>query len=409
MTNYSMSNHSSAFRLLEKLSDLSPDKEMLAAVAWNQLCEPGDSTAGKLVDSLGAVAALDCLINRVAAGQIALTAQGSGNAFDGLTKDEISKLIADGLERWMPRLNYSTLIENLEILNRVGAQIIFESQDSWPSGLQDLGFHRPRMLWYRGSRDVISSASASVSVVGARASTSYGEKITQELTAAIVDAGVTVVSGGAYGIDAIAHRTALAMGGKTIAVMAGGLDSLYPRTNHQLLSRIISDGAVVAEVPARVAPSKWRFLQRNRLIAAMSQSTLVVEAGFRSGARNTANRAAMLDRRVFAVPGPITSPASQGCNLMIAERVAELIQSPKDFLELTGLQQLDNVDQLAGLGALETRALDAIGFEELTTHEVALAAGLTASETNFALSALQLLGFVSNRRSRWRAVTQTKV
>lgn len=398
-----------AYRLLEKLSDLPPNGEMLAHVAWNLLCEPGDSTAGKLIDSLGAEAALNSLINREAVTRLAMQVQEQGNAFEGLQTGQIEKLIADGFERWLPRLSLAALLESLEILTRVNTKIIFEHEEYWPAGMQDLGFHRPRMLWYRGSLNAIASAEHSVSVVGARASTSYGEKITQDLTAAIVEAGAAVVSGGAYGIDAIAHRTGLAMGGKTIAVMAGGLDSLYPRANHQLLSRIIADGAVVAEVPAKVHPSKWRFLQRNRLIAAMSQTTLVVEAGFKSGARNTANRAAMLNRRVFAVPGPITSPASQGCNMMIADRVAELVQGPSDFLEISGLKEVGQGNQTLTLGALETRALDAIGFEELTAPEIALSAGLTSSETDFALSALKLFGLVSHQRSRWRAVARTKV
>lgn len=409
MLNTKTREEQAAYRLLENLTDLPPNGEMLAQVAWNLLCEPGDSTAGKLIDSLGAEPALNSLINRESVARLALQVQEQGNAFDELNIGEIEKLISDGLERWLPRLSFATLLESLEILSRVNTRIIFDHEHRWPSGMQDLGFHRPRMLWYRGSLDAIASAEHSVSVVGARASTSYGEKITQDLTAAIVEAGATVVSGGAYGIDAIAHRTALAMGGKTIAVMAGGLDSLYPRANHQLLSRIISEGAVVAEVPARVHPSKWRFLQRNRLIAAMSQTTLVVEAGFKSGARNTANRAATLNRRVFAVPGPISSPASQGCNMMIAERVAELVQSSNDFLEISGLKELGHGNQALTLGALETRALDAIGFEQLTAPEIALSAGLTSSETDFALSALQLFGLVSYQRSRWRAVFQTKV
>jgi DNA processing protein len=399
----------SAFKLLEQLSDLPPSEDLLALVTWSLLCEPGDSTAGKLIDCLGASYALKALISRQSAEQIALEVQGKSDESLEYSPIELTKLIGDGLERWMPRLTFSAVLESLEIHAGLGGKIAFEHEDVWPAGLFDLQRHRPRMLWYRGSKETLEASRRSVSVVGARVSTAYGEMITQELTAAIVDSGAAVISGGAYGIDAMAHKTALASGGKTIAVMAGGLDALYPRANHQLLSRIISEGVVIAEVPAKVQPSKWRFLQRNRLIAAISQSTLVIEAGYKSGARNTAHRAAEIGRPVFAVPGAITSPSSQGCNLMIAERTAELVQNANDFLDLSGLKDPGQFTDTSGLGALETRTLDAIGFDAMSASDISAGAGLTSSETEFALSALSLYGLITKDGSRWRATRQTKV
>ncbi|MEY4981632.1 MAG: hypothetical protein RL174_970 [Actinomycetota bacterium] len=390
-----------AFEQLGSLTELEPSQDLLSLVAWSVLCEPGDGTAGMLIDQLGPSRALEQLIRRSSADLLLRELGESGLEITGESEPSLLKDLADGLEKWTPRLSFQGLLNSLRLHNQIGGKIIFEHEEVWPAGLLDLGVHRPRMLWCRGNREALASARKSISVVGSRVCSSYGESTAHEMVSAVASAGVAVVSGGAYGIDAAAHRAALALGAPTIAILAGGLDALYPRGNTQLLNRIIAQGAVVSEVAPTVAPSKWRFLQRNRLIAATSQCTLVVEAGHRSGARNTASHAASLQRQVFAVPGPINSPASQGCNLLIANKVAELIQSPSDLIEMAGFADFEVDNELAGLGALETRALDAVGFSPTSTAEIAQLAGLTFSEVRFALANLKLAGLLIQQGSKW--------
>ena len=394
---------------LRDLTELEPNHDLIALAAWSMLCEPGDGAAGMLIDQLGPSVSLELVIGRSKPEVLLRKLGDAGFAFDGESEKQILSRLVDGLERWTPRLSLHNLVNAIELHARIGGEIIFESESDWPSGLVDLGVHRPRMLWYRGKRKSIESASKSISIVGSRACSSYGENTTREMVSAAASVGVAVISGGAYGIDAVAHRAAIALGTPTLAIMAGGLDSLYPRGNSQLLNRIIAEGALLAEVAPKVTPSKWRFLQRNRLIAAASQCTLVVEAGFKSGARNTAAHAASLQRHVFAVPGQISSPASQGCNLLIANKVAELIQSPADLLQMAGFASLECESLQAGLGALETRALDAVGYSPISSAEIAQSAGLTLNEVRYALANLQLSGLLVQQGSRWMRAGRSTV
>jgi DNA processing protein len=408
MLNSLDAHENQAYECLRSLTELEPSQDHLSLVAWSVLCEPGDGTAGLLIDRLGSSRSLQLIIKRSSAGALLQELSQAGHVADVDSEKKLLKDLADGLERWTPRLSLQNLIHSLQLHARIGGKIIFEHEAQWPTGLLDLEVHRPRMLWYRGNRSAIESASKSISIVGSRACTSYGENNTHEIVSAVAGAGVAVISGGAYGIDAAAHRAALAHGTPTIAILAGGLDTLYPRGNTQLLNRIIAEGALVSEVAPTVAPSKWRFLQRNRLIAAAAQCTLVVEAGFKSGARNTATHAASLQRPVFAIPGQINAPASQGCNWLIANKVADLIQGPADLLEMAGFSDLQQDFEMASLGALETRALDAVGFSPMGTGEIAKLAGLTANEARFALATLQLSGLLIQQGSKWiRAARST--
>lgn len=222
------------------------------------------------------------------------------------------------------------------------------------------------------------------------------------MVSALVEKGISVVSGGAYGIDGVAHRSALAMRGNTVAVMAGGVDKFYPTGHTDLLKRISETGAVMSELPPGAIPSKWRFLQRNRLIAALSQATLVVEANWRSGSLNTVSHAERLQREVFAVPGPVTSPKSAGTNKLIADRRAELVIDGRDYLERLGVERRGVTQQeLAGMGAIETRVLDALGYNALELSEICAEAGLTRDEAKFGLSILELDGIVLRRDTIW--------
>ena len=200
--------------------------------------------------------------------------------------------------------------------------------------LGDLGDHAPLALWLRG--DAAALSGAGVAIVGARASSSYGEHVATELASELAGEGWTIVSGGAYGIDGTAHRAALRAGGITVAVLAGGIDRAYPAGHAQLFDRIAASGALVSEVACGGAPTRWRFLERNRIIGALADATVVVEAGWRSGSLNTAGHAAALGRPLGAVPGPVTSAASAGCHRLLREYDARCVTSAADVRELLG-------------------------------------------------------------------------
>lgn len=224
---------------------------------------------------------------------------------------------------------------DLADLARSGGRLVIPGDDEWPdlTGLPD----EPFALWVRGPLHLRQAAVGSVAVVGARAATRYGERMAAALAAGLVERGRTIVSGGAYGIDAAAHRAALAAGGRSIAVLACGVDVAYPRGNRALLERHAEQGLVISEWPPGAAPIRTRFLVRNRVIAALSAGTVVVEAAVRSGARNTASTAWSLGRAVMAVPGPVTSPMSQGCHVILRSMEgARVVQSAADVLEEVG-------------------------------------------------------------------------
>ncbi|CAB4604876.1 unannotated protein [freshwater metagenome] len=254
----------------------------------------------------------------------------------------------------------------------------------------------------RGDISALRKLQQSVSIVGSRGATSYGEFATDTMVSALVPKGFSIVSGGAYGIDGIAHRSTLALRGNTVAVLAGGLDKFYPSGNSDLLRRVSQTGAVISEVPPGTVPSKWRFLQRNRLISALGQSTLVVEANWRSGALNTVSHCERLERPIYAVPGPITSPKSAGTNKLIAEGRAQLVVDGDDLLERLGETiRVTTQQELDGLGAIEKRVFDALGYDVLEIAEICSSAGLTRDEARFGLSNLELDGLVLRRDNAW--------
>lgn len=224
------------------------------------------------------------------------------------------------------------LSEPEEIQSRiesVGASFITPEDQEWPTGLNDLVV-APVGLVIRGSL----TCNSSIAIVGTRNPSSYGIRTARSFASGIVDHGFTVISGGALGIDTAAHQGALDNGGRTIAVLAGGIDLDYPASNSRLFNEIAGTGALLSEVMPGIAARPERFLTRNRLIAAIASSTIVVEAAYRSGSLRTARDAAELLRPVMAVPGPITSPLSEGCHQLIADRAAEIITSLSDLLEL---------------------------------------------------------------------------
>ena len=235
---------------------------------------------------------------------------------------------------WRNRLSGTPSEMDLAGFHRDGIRLVCPGDPEWPTQLDVLAGARPYALWLRGEADLRYCCLRSVSVVGSRAATAYGSHVGTEMAAALGERGWTVVSGGAYGIDGCGHTGALAADGVTVAVLACGVDYAYPRGHHDLFAGIAAQGVLVSEWPPGRTPTRRRFLIRNRVIGALSQGTVVVEAGLRSGALNTARHARDLGRPVMAVPGPVTSDVSAGCHKIIREWGAVCVTSAHDVIEL---------------------------------------------------------------------------
>jgi DNA processing protein len=375
--------------------------EYFGALTWSVICEPGDAFAGQLISTFGAARALELEIVRTSAKDYVSRFAETGSDWLEMQKfGRFEKTLSDARERWLPRLSTGKLKSSVETMSRLKGWFMTEASANWPEALNDLGHHAPRGLWGLGKPP--SANSRSISVVGSRVASTYGEFATGELLAPLVARGFKVVSGGAYGIDAQAHRSTVALDGQTTAVMAGGLDRLYPSGNLELFKAIEGRGSLLSEMPPGAEPTKWRFLQRNRLIAALGQATIVVEANARSGAVSTANRAVDLGRPLGAVPGPINSPGSDGCHQLIRDLKAQLITCSDDILELVGENVSTVSSQSLGLGALETRVLDVIGMTTAKMEKVCAEGGLTRSEAEVGLAGLSLLGLIEQDSLGWR-------
>ena len=211
--------------------------------------------------------------------------------------------------------------------------LLTPSSEDWPAQLDDL-IAPPFALIGLGVREILPTLNQSIGIVGTRNPTHYGSRIASEFAASLCDRGWAIVSGGAYGIDSAAHRGALAVEGETVAVLGGGVRSIFPSGNDRLFTEIATHGVLLSEVLPTVPAVPHRFLIRNRLIAALSRGLLVVEAAHRSGSLRTARDAAELLRPVMAIPGPINTPTSEGCHRLINERRAELVSSVDEIMEL---------------------------------------------------------------------------
>jgi DNA processing protein len=255
--------------------------------------EPGDERVGQAVAEYGAA--------------IAVERWESGIGADAMCKS-------------VDRVLNSRLVEQaVKSLNSVRGRFITPVDEEWPSSLDDLDAAAPVGLWCIGAGSLSAIANRSLAVVGARSATAYGQRIAHEIGAQAAKEDVGVISGAAYGIDAAAHRGSLVAQGKTVAVLACGVDVAYPVSHRGLLSSITDSGVIVSEAPPGAKPHKHRFLTRNRLIAALSQSTVVVEAALRSGSLSTSNWAHVLNRQIWGIPGPITSATSAGVHSAIRD------------------------------------------------------------------------------------------
>ncbi|NLF04420.1 MAG: DNA-protecting protein DprA [Actinomycetales bacterium] len=382
--------------------------ERLARAAWTLLTEPGDETAGALRAALGASRALDWA-RRAAAGPD----QVPGSLVHELAA-EVGAVDPDAMHRavarWRRRVEECDPRGMIDLLDGLGGRFVVPGDPGWPRGLDELGASTPAGLWVRGSLDGAALADRSVALVGSRAATGYGERLAAELGAELADAGFTVVSGGAFGIDAAAHRGTLAAGGRTVVLLAGGVDRPYPAAHAALFDAVRADGgALVSEVPLGWAPMRNRFLLRNRLIAAMARGVVVVEAALRSGALSTARHAAALLRPVGAVPGPVTSMASAGCHRLIRDGVAVCVTSAGEVAELVGALGTDALADVPtlvgatdGLDAVARKVLDAVPVRRgASSDSVLRTAGVGDREGRSALGLLELGGLVRRTGDRW--------
>ena len=223
--------------------------------------------------------------------------------------------------------------EVLAEISKAGAFILTPEDVDWPISINDLAAP-PIALLIKGQREYLPNLVNSISIVGTRNPTQYGVRIAGDFGVGVADHEWAVVSGGAIGIDAAVHKGCLVGEGVTVAVLGGGFNRNYPAVHEKLFAEISESGLLISEVMPDVPAIPHRFLTRNRLIAALSKATVVVEAAFRSGSLRTARDAAEIFRPVLAVPGPINSPTSEGCHRLIAERVAELVSSISEVMVL---------------------------------------------------------------------------
>ncbi|MFZ2173951.1 MAG: DNA-processing protein DprA [Rhodococcus sp. (in: high G+C Gram-positive bacteria)] len=322
-------------------------------------------------------------------------------------------------EKTVARAHLDTAEQDLDLVAGLGGRLVTPDDAEWPqwrmlafdnlAGSRDEG--APLALWVLGSRSISELTERAISVVGTRASSGYGEHVTAEIAGDLAVDGWTIVSGAAFGIDGAAHRAALGVGGLSVAVLACGVDRAYPAGHARLLRQIALNGAVISEYAPGTAPARYRFLARNRLVASLSDGVVVVEAGWRSGARNTTGWARKLRRPVMAVPGPITSASSTGCNRMIREGEARLVANAGDVVEEAGPVGLrdterDSValdlDVLSGEALLVYEALPASGAQGV--RELSEASGVTIDQVRAVLPLLEMEGFVESDDTGWSRV-----
>lgn len=379
---------------------------LLARVALAHLAEPGNRDMGILVDIHGPIDALA----RLKAGDI---------------PHRLLRVVSARLAAADPLETAARLVERTD---QLGGRIIVPEDDEWPTQVDDLrrisvespnradrDVYPPLCMWVRGPMRLDDAVGRSVALIGARASSAYGNHVAADLAYGLAGRAWHVVSGGAFGIDAQAHRGAVAGGGVTVAVLACGVDRPYPMAHAGLFERIMQDGLLLSEWPPGAEPHRHRFLTRNRVIAALTRGTVVVEASARSGARQTANRAARLGRAVMAVPGPITSATSVGTHQMLRELGTRLVTSPAEIIEEVGhIGELADIErgperERDRLDPDVARILDAIPLRDgAGPAQIAAVAGVPLREALQTLPYLALHGLIVEDSGRWRLAPRAR-
>jgi len=371
----------------------SAEPERRARAALTRLIEPGDAVIGRWLTRVSASTLIEAIRERTVPGYL-----------------DLDDARLAGYRARLPDANPDA---DLERVRSRGGRFIIPGDTEWPSQLDDLGDGRPVGLWVRGTGSLRLLALRSVAVVGARACTAYGAHVAGELAAQLAERGWVVVSGAAYGIDAAAHRGALAVGGPTVGVLACGVDVAYPQGNSELISRIAEQGLLLSELPPGEHPNRFRFVLRNRVIAALTRGTVVVEAALRSGALSTARRARDLNRHTMGVAGPVTSELSAGVHALIRSGGATLVTDAAEIGELIGAMGDDLAPRRSGpvlprdlLEPAIARVLEAVPAtaDGAPIERLVRRSGLPPDEVLQRLYELGSLGFVERCGARWRLV-----
>jgi DNA processing protein len=372
------------------------ESERLARAALSRIGEPGEPRLTTLVHQHGAEQVLANLRQQ---------------ADDG----ELGEDLAGRITTVDPARELETALAR-------GIRFVTPGDAEWPTALDDLT-HAPHLherggvpigLWCRGPLRLAEAVERAVAVVGSRSATTYGGAVAGDIASVLAQESWTVVSGAAFGIDQSAHRGALASRGPTVAVLACGADRAYPTAHRNLIDYIADVGLVVSEAAPGCAPTRIRFLARNRLIAGMAGGTVVVEAALRSGALNTASWAGGLGRPVMGVPGPVTSAPSAGVHQLIRARDALLVTCGEEVLEVVGPMgeytldfQREEDRPRDRLSSRERQVLDAVPLiQAVGSASIARAAGLAHGRTKEALLALHRVGLVEHSLGRWRVAEE---
>ncbi|GGX21989.1 DNA-processing protein DprA [Streptomyces lomondensis] len=368
-----------------------PDDELLARVFLTRVIEPGDEAGGRWVREFGV-------------GEVVRRLREGGAALPGVSGKRWAGLLA--------RAGAARPERDLEVARDAGVRFLCPGDAEWPGQLDDLGDARPLGLWVRGRPSLRMWALKSVAVVGARACTEYGAHMAAGLAAGLAEQGWVVVSGGAYGVDGAAHRGALGAGGATVAVLACGVDRPYPRGHSRLIGRIAEQGLVIGELPPGDHPTPSRFILRNRVIAALTRGTVVVEAAHRSGSLVTARAAQRLGRHTMGVPGPATSALSAGVHELLRGEAA-LVTDAADIVELVGdIGQLapDRRGPVLPRDLLEPAARQVLaalpGSRAARPDEIARRAQTAQDDAIARLYELRALGYVERHGDGWKLTRQ---
>jgi DNA processing protein len=372
----------------------SADAGTLARVFLTRVVEPGDEVVGRWVRQCGA-------------GEVVRRLREGGPPLPGVSGTRWAGLLA--------RAEGTRPERDLAMARDAGVRFVPPGTAEWPGQLDDLGDARPLGLWVRGPASLRMWALRSVAVVGARACTEYGAHVAGALAAGLAERGWVVVSGGAYGVDGAAHRGALGAGGATVAVLACGIDRPYPRGHTELIGRIGREGLVVGELPPGDHPTPSRFVMRNRVIAALTRGTVVVEAACRSGSLVTVRAARRLGRYTIGVPGPVTSGLSAGVHELLRDD-AVLVTDAAEVIELVG-----DIGELAPdrrgpvlprdlLAPAARRVLDALpGDRAAETGEIARGAQTTGDDALARLYELRSLGYVERHGRGWKLTREAVI
>ncbi|AJP04037.1 DNA polymerase III subunit beta [Streptomyces cyaneogriseus subsp. noncyanogenus] len=367
------------------------DPDLLDRVFLTRVIEPGDETGGRWVREHGVR-------------EVARRLRADGPALPGVSAQRWAGLRA--------RAGRADPHGDLAAAEAAGVRFVCPGTVEWPAQLDDLGAARPLGLWVRGGPDLRMWALRSVAVVGARACTEYGAHMAATLAAGLAERGWVVISGGAYGVDGAAHRGALGAGGATVAVLACGVDRPYPRGHTGLITRIAGQGLVVGELPPGEHPTPSRFILRNRVIAALTRGTVVVEAAHRSGSLVTARAAQRLGRHTMGVPGPATSGLSAGVHELLRGGAA-LVTDAADVVELVGAMgelaperrgPVLPTDLLSGPARQVLAALPA--GRAAPPSEIARDARTTEDDAIARLYELRALGYVERHDDGWKLTRQ---